>query len=148
MKTLKELQEIKHPDMPEFYSFKPINEADPESVKMAEKSRRIFQDYFSAFVLPDLIEGGDIKTGTHACIMCQHPVNGQDTVIELEINEEGNGNGEAWCHICGYPYRYLHRVVDEDGDLMTNKPLNMLLPYHPNKITEEKLRRKTDGNGK
>lgn len=138
MINLEEMRAKNWKPVPPLFVATPKNELGEEDAKYI--NRRL-AEYFAQFVSPLIIKDADAIKGTHACIGCEAPINGATGMFSL--NADG---ATGRCASCGYPYRILHFIKDEEGDDIFYQPINLALPYHPNFVTEDMIKVDNDGN--
>lgn len=89
--------------------------------------------YLEAFAKPIRKEGGGFLVGGLECLSCGRALNGA-----LGTFEWGIASGEGTCSNCNWPARAHHRPKDEDGDMIFDRALEIILQYHPNHVTTTK----------
>lgn len=90
--------------------------------------------YLSAFAAPPRRKGGgNFLQGELCCPNC-----GKSLCGAFGTFTWGIAFGEGECSNCGWPCRGIHNPKDADGIPIFNRPLEIVLPYHPSYV--EKVR--------
>lgn len=93
------------------------------------------EEYLSVFAQPVGCDGrnGDTEwlVGTCLCLKCLRGLDGAMGTFEW-----GLASGEGKCGECGWPCR-AHHNPRLNGEAVFNRPLEKVLQYHPNHVTEE-----------
>ncbi len=89
-------------------------------------------DYLTCFAVPVRREGKtNMLTGWTLCLNCGEQLDGA-----LGRFRWGIASGEGECAECGWPCRAHHRPT-LDGNQVFDRPLELMLQYHPSQVTED-----------
>ncbi len=70
--------------------------------------------------------------GNESCLCCGRSLGGM-----LGTFQWGMCHGEGTCTNCGWPARALHYIKDEKGEELCDGPINMILQYHPSRVSKK-----------
>jgi len=89
-------------------------------------------EYLKAFAKPNRVRDGNVLQGGFDCIKCGKPTSGVMGTFTWGI-----AHGEGFCQNCNWPARAYHRPKDKDGEEIFNRPLEFILQYHPDSVTQQ-----------
>lgn len=133
MKTLKEIQGIPRCTMADIgMTVTPHDDADAEAKAVAEDLTILIENYLYDFAAPN------------KCPQCGESLGGMFGSFAWGlVHGEGRCTGPRFSgDSCNWPVRGYHRIKDKDGKEIFDRVIELLLPYHPNHVSET-LRKKS-----
>jgi hypothetical protein len=88
--------------------------------------------YLEAFARPVLNDKPNLINGAYKCLKCDKPLTGA-----LGTFQWGIVHGEGVCISCGWPCRGYHDPKNDDGESIFERPLPIVLQYHPRDVSRK-----------